>query len=193
MHCDTSTRPIINLLHHKHARAVHAEVLRFVRGIRGPRRNPVTRTQIGAWLARTPGEAVDAALVDLIAEGKVGAEPLSLRSRNSAKRATGYWATVTETASGCSSVPNQPIPAIITPMDATAYRDQIARLGLSQESAARVCGVNGRTSRRWALDERAVPGTVERLLWACEQYPELIATFLDKARWPDAAPEPAAD
>ena len=42
-------------------------------------------------------------------------------------------------------------------MDATAYRAQIARLGLSQEGAARILGVNARTSRRWALDERQVP------------------------------------
>ena len=51
-------------------------------------------------------------------------------------------------------------------MDAAAYRTQIARLGLTQERAAHLLGVNARTSRRWALDERAIPSAVERLLWA---------------------------
>lgn len=75
-------------------------------------------------------------------------------------------------------------------MDAAAYRSQIARLGLTQEHAARVLGVNARTSRRWALDERAIPSAVERLLWACEQHPELIEAFNDKTRWPDETPVP---
>lgn len=45
----------------------------------------------------------------------------------------------------------------MTPTEAAAYRAQIARLGLSQEGSARILGVNARTSRRWALDERAIP------------------------------------
>lgn len=75
-------------------------------------------------------------------------------------------------------------------MDATAYRAQIARLGLSQERAARVLGVAARSSRRYATNERPIPGTVERLLWACEQHPELIEAFNDKTRWPDETAEP---
>ena len=55
------------------------------------------------------------------------------------------------------------------PMDANAYRAQLARLDLSQGGAARLVGVDARTSRRWALGEVPVPGAVERLLWACER------------------------
>ena len=91
MHCDTSSRPIFDLTLTGHPRSVHAEVLRFVRGIRGKRANHVTRAQIGKWLSRTPAEAVDVAMADLIAEGKVITVMLSLRTpRNAAKRAIGY-------------------------------------------------------------------------------------------------------
>lgn len=31
------------------------------------------------------------------------------------------------------------------------------------------------------------PSAVERLLWAGEQHPELIAALSDKSRWPDEA------
>jgi hypothetical protein len=72
---------------------VHAAALRYIRGIRGPRSGHVTRRQIGAWLSRTPAEAVDAALVDLIAEGAITCSPLSPRQpRNAARRACGYEA-----------------------------------------------------------------------------------------------------
>lgn len=74
-------------------------------------------------------------------------------------------------------------------MDATAYPNQIARLGLTQEQAAGLLGVNSQTSRQWALDERAIPNAVERLLWACERYPELLISFSDMARWPDSGLE----
>lgn len=91
MHCSTSSRPLVDLSQASHPRAVHVAVERFVRGARGPRRNPVTRNQICAWLNRTPFEAVDAALTDLVAEGKLLCVALSLRSnRNTAKRAHGY-------------------------------------------------------------------------------------------------------
>ena len=86
-----------------------------------------------------------------------------------------------------------PKTTIMHEMDATAYRSQIARLGLTQEQAARLLGVNARTSRRWALDERAIPGAVERLLWACEQHPELIDAFSDRTRWTDATPHPTSE
>ena len=71
MHCDTSTKPRIQLHLTGHPRSVHVEALRFIRGIRGPRQSPVTRKQIGEWLFATPAEHVDAALVELIAEGKI--------------------------------------------------------------------------------------------------------------------------
>ena len=66
-------------------------------------------------------------------------------------------------------------------MDLTEYRAAIARLGLTQGGAARLVGVDARTSRRWALGEVPVPGPVERLLWACEQFPALLEALQD---WP---------
>lgn len=44
------------------------------------------------------------------------------------------------------------------------YRTSIAALGLTQVSAAYLFGVDARTSRRWALGERPVPGSVVKLL-----------------------------
>ncbi len=91
MHCDTSSRPVLDVTLYG-PRACRAEVLRFIKGIRGPRENPVTRKQIGQWLHRTPADAIDAALLGLIAEGKIMAGPLSLRTpSNSHRRAHGYW------------------------------------------------------------------------------------------------------
>lgn len=44
------------------------------------------------------------------------------------------------------------------------YREAIARLDLSQVAAARLLGVDARTSRRWATGERDVPGPAGRFL-----------------------------
>jgi DNA-binding transcriptional regulator YiaG len=44
------------------------------------------------------------------------------------------------------------------------YRAAIERLGLSQIAAARLLGVDERTSRRWANGEREVPPPVQRFL-----------------------------
>jgi transcriptional regulator with XRE-family HTH domain len=44
------------------------------------------------------------------------------------------------------------------------FRSALDRLGLSQLGAARLFGADGRTARRWALGERAVPETVAILL-----------------------------
>ena len=49
-------------------------------------------------------------------------------------------------------------------MTAKQYQAAIDRLGLSQLGAARLFGADGRTSRRWASGERAVPQTVAILL-----------------------------
>ncbi len=70
-------------------------------------------------------------------------------------------------------------------MDATGYREQLGRLGLTQTAAATALGVDDRTSRRWATGERSVPGTVARLLWACERDPELLRLLRDE--WRDEA------
>ena len=47
---------------------------------------------------------------------------------------------------------------------ADEYRAAIARLDLSQVAAARLLGVDDRTSRRWATGERDVPPPVQRFL-----------------------------
>lgn len=44
------------------------------------------------------------------------------------------------------------------------YRTAIETLGLSQVAAARLLGVDARTSRRWACGERDVPAPAERFL-----------------------------
>jgi hypothetical protein len=63
---------MIDLTCASNPRAVHIELLRFVIGLGGePRQHPVTRKQIASWLHLTPAWAVDRAMVDLIAEGKV--------------------------------------------------------------------------------------------------------------------------
>ena len=74
-------------------------------------------------------------------------------------------------------------------MDANGYRAQLGRLGLTQGAGARLVGVDARSSRRWALGEIPVPGAVERLLWACEQFPALLEAL---QRWPGAAEKDAS-
>jgi len=49
----------------------------------------------------------------------------------------------------------------MTPDD---YRAAIERLGLSQVAAARLLGVDERTSRRWACGERDIPPPAVRFL-----------------------------
>lgn len=44
------------------------------------------------------------------------------------------------------------------------YRDAIDSLGLSQVGAARLLGVDERTSRRWANGERDIPPPAQRFL-----------------------------
>jgi DNA-binding transcriptional regulator YiaG len=44
------------------------------------------------------------------------------------------------------------------------YRRAIERLGLSQIAAARLLGVDARTSRRWASGERDIPPPAVRFL-----------------------------
>jgi DNA-binding transcriptional regulator YiaG len=49
-------------------------------------------------------------------------------------------------------------------MTSDQYRNAIEKLGLSQVAAARLLGVDARTSRRWACGERDVPAPAERFL-----------------------------
>ena len=44
------------------------------------------------------------------------------------------------------------------------YRNAIAALGLQQTEAARLLGVDERTSRRWASGEREIPPPAARFL-----------------------------
>lgn len=66
-------------------------------------------------------------------------------------------------------------------MDKEEYRAAIERLGLSQVKAGRLLGVDGRTSQKWALGERAIPPPVARLLAYIERYgPELAKEMMEK-------------
>lgn len=58
----------------------------------------------------------------------------------------------------------QPIDECSDDMTADEYRYSIERLGLSQVAAAKALGVDPRTSRRWANDERSIPEPVAILL-----------------------------
>lgn len=49
-------------------------------------------------------------------------------------------------------------------MTADEYRASIETLGLSQVAAAKLLGVDDRTSRRWATGERDVPPPAARFL-----------------------------
>ena len=49
-------------------------------------------------------------------------------------------------------------------MSGNQYQQAIARLDLSQVDAVKLLGVDERTSRRWARDERDVPAPVARFL-----------------------------
>lgn len=49
-------------------------------------------------------------------------------------------------------------------MSSEQYQQAIARLELSQLDAADLLGVDERTSRRWACNERDVPAPVARFL-----------------------------
>lgn len=49
-------------------------------------------------------------------------------------------------------------------MTAAEYADAIDRLGLSQTAAAKLLGVDARTSRRWISGERDVPEPAARFL-----------------------------
>jgi hypothetical protein len=61
------------------------------------------------------------------------------------------------------------------------YRAAIAALGLSQGGAARLLGVDQRTSARWALAEREIPEPVSRFLRflvAAKIKPERVMSLL---------------
>ena len=49
-------------------------------------------------------------------------------------------------------------------MTSDEYRETIEQLGMTQGVAAKLLGVDDRTSRRWACGEREVPPPAERFL-----------------------------
>jgi hypothetical protein len=69
------------------------------------------------------------------------------------------------------------------PMSPKQYRAAIEALGLSQVKAGLFLGVGPRTSRRWALDESAIPESVAKLLRVMIHYkltPEEVDKFAKK-------------
>lgn len=74
------------------AKMCQNEIVRFVRGIRGPRQNPATTRQIMKWLRHTPSdfihEQIDAALM----AGRIRAVSRSLTSSRRAKGVCVYIA-----------------------------------------------------------------------------------------------------
>lgn len=70
-------------------------------------------------------------------------------------------------------------------MNSTDYRDTLAKLGLTQPGAARFLGVNERTSRYWANDQRPIPEAVAMFLLylvATKTKPAKVLKLLDKAK-----------
>lgn len=80
-----------------------------------------------------------------------------------------------------AALPTEPVPAdgqkddTMKPKD---YRAALEKLGISQGQAATALGVDARTSRRWALGERAIPHAVAIVLRLMHHYklkPEDVA------------------
>jgi hypothetical protein len=63
-------------------------------------------------------------------------------------------------------------------MTAEEYRKTLVRLGFSQVKAAKILGVDPRTSRRWALGETDVPHCVGLALKLIEERQKLGLTVL---------------
>lgn len=49
-------------------------------------------------------------------------------------------------------------------MTADEYREALESLGLTQVAAAKLLGVDDRTSRRWAAGDREIPPPAQRFL-----------------------------
>ncbi|WP_420584884.1 hypothetical protein [Ruegeria sp.] len=62
------------------AKSCQCEIVRFVRGVRGPRKSPVTATQIKKWLRATPDEFVEEQIDAACAAGKIIIRRKSLSS-----------------------------------------------------------------------------------------------------------------
>lgn len=62
------------------AKSCQAEIVRFVRGVRRPRKAPVTAAQIKAWLRVTPAEFVEKQIDAACQAGRIAIRRKSLSS-----------------------------------------------------------------------------------------------------------------
>jgi len=70
------------------AKACQGEIVRFVRGIRAPRKTPVTSAQIVKWFRATPAEFVQAQIDAALMRDLIRISP---RSLGSTRRASGSY------------------------------------------------------------------------------------------------------
>jgi DNA-binding transcriptional regulator YiaG len=65
-------------------------------------------------------------------------------------------------------------------MTPAEFRAALAALGLSQTAAAHLMGVRLSTVQRWCQGERETPEPAQRLLWAMQRDPTLIAALRER-------------
>lgn len=62
--------------------ACKKQIVAFIQGIRGPRKNPVNEKQIMEWVSATPREFVDDCMVELILDGVISSRRNSINSNS---------------------------------------------------------------------------------------------------------------
>lgn len=72
-------------------------------------------------------------------------------------------------------------------MTADEFRDGLELIGYTQTRFARLVGVNGRTCRRWALDDGDIPGSVAILLRLMLARPEIVPVIEELGHIPTLA------
>jgi|GEM_PF-2455633 len=72
------------------AAALQRRIVAFVRGIRRPRQNPVSATQIKKWFRATPADFVDAQIDAAMSAGKIRIVANKLGSHRRSKGAYSY-------------------------------------------------------------------------------------------------------
>lgn len=70
------------------AKSCQAEIVRFVRGIRGPRKAAVTATQIKKWMRATPADFVETQIDAACLAGRIA---IRQRSLSSGRRFSGSY------------------------------------------------------------------------------------------------------
>lgn len=75
------------------AKACQSEIVRFVRGIRGPRKTPVASAHIVRWFRATPAEFVQTQIDAALLAGRIRICPRNLSSTRRAKGAYVYEAS----------------------------------------------------------------------------------------------------